>query len=88
MGDLMTRYKLTDGELAEIAETDHVQCGDASSMARELQTCREATKKPVAWMWKTANGYMTASMRPPKYRPAKDNAIPLYMLPAELQEME
>lgn len=84
----MGEHTLTASELSAIAETDHVQCGDASAMARELLARREAATKPVAWMWKTTSGYMTASMRPPKYRPAKDNVIPLYLGSAEPQEME
>ncbi|MDX7275569.1 hypothetical protein SJ322_25325 [Serratia marcescens] len=38
---------LTTDELRQIAETDHVQCGDAAAMARELLANREA--QPVAW---------------------------------------
>ncbi|WP_440492790.1 hypothetical protein [Serratia ureilytica] len=41
----MTRTLTTD-ELRQIAETDHVQCGDAAEMARELLANREA--QPVA----------------------------------------
>lgn len=38
---------LTTDELRQIAETDHVQCGDAAAMARELLANRDA--QPVAW---------------------------------------
>lgn len=37
---------LTTEELRQIVETDHVQCGDAAAMARELLANREA--QPVA----------------------------------------
>ncbi|MEL5641390.1 hypothetical protein [Serratia bockelmannii] len=37
---------LTTDELRQIVETDHVQCGDAAAMARELLANREA--QPVA----------------------------------------
>lgn len=37
---------LTTDELRQIVETDHVQCGDAAAMARELLDNREA--QPVA----------------------------------------
>jgi NTP pyrophosphatase (non-canonical NTP hydrolase) len=37
---------LTTNELRQIVETDHVQCGDAAAMARELLANREA--QPVA----------------------------------------
>ncbi|MCF1610137.1 hypothetical protein LQ759_09610 [Serratia marcescens] len=47
---------LTTDELRQIAETDHVQCGDAAAMARELLANREA--QPVAWeMRYWNNGY-------------------------------
>ena len=39
---------LSDGELAFITETDHVQCGDASAMACELLAYRKASMEPVA----------------------------------------
>lgn len=35
------------GELILIADTDHVQCGDASAMARELLEYRKASTQPV-----------------------------------------
>ncbi len=35
------------GELILIADTDHVQCGDASAMARELLEYRKAITQPV-----------------------------------------
>lgn len=38
---------LTTDELRQIVETDHVQCGDAAAMARELLANREA--QPVAF---------------------------------------
>jgi len=37
---------LTTDDLRQIVETDHVQCGDAAAMARELLANREA--QPVA----------------------------------------
>ncbi|RJT26882.1 hypothetical protein [Buttiauxella izardii] len=40
---------LSDGELTVITDTDHVQCGDAAAMARELLAYRKASKKAVAW---------------------------------------
>lgn len=39
---------LTTEELRQIVETDHVQCGDAAAMARELLANREA--QPVVWV--------------------------------------
>jgi|GEM_PF-2443995 len=36
---------LSDGELTVITETDHVQCGDAAAMARELLAYRKASKE-------------------------------------------
>lgn len=41
--------RLSEEELKRIADDDHVQCGDASAMARELLAYREAGKKPVAY---------------------------------------
>ncbi|AYN25721.1 hypothetical protein D8682_26485 [Buttiauxella sp. 3AFRM03] len=38
---------LSDGELTVITDTDHVQCGDAAAMARELLTYRKASKEPI-----------------------------------------
>lgn len=38
---------LTIGELKVIAETDHVQCGDAAAMARALLAAYE--QEPVTW---------------------------------------
>jgi hypothetical protein len=40
---------LSDGELIVITDTDHVQCGDAAAMARELLAYRKASSEPVAW---------------------------------------
>ncbi|WP_346827239.1 hypothetical protein [Serratia inhibens] len=40
---------LTTDELRQIAETDHVQCGDAAAMARELLRYREAAENPSCW---------------------------------------
>ncbi|WP_050505961.1 hypothetical protein [Cronobacter malonaticus] len=40
--------EFTTEKLNEIAETDHVQCGDASALARELLALRERAE-PVAW---------------------------------------
>ncbi|MGO3570818.1 MAG: hypothetical protein ACTIOQ_23600, partial [Serratia grimesii] len=39
---------LTTDELRQIVETDHVQCGDAAAMARELLANRET--QPVMWV--------------------------------------
>lgn len=39
---------LSDGELTVITDTDHVQCGDAAAMARELLAYRKASREPVA----------------------------------------
>lgn len=41
---------LSDGELTVITDTDHVQCGDAAAMARELLAYRKASKEPVAYI--------------------------------------
>lgn len=38
------RASLTERELQQIIETDHVQCGDAAALARELQQYRAAAK--------------------------------------------
>ncbi len=40
--------KFTKEQLQQIAETDHVQCGDAAAMARQLLGSME--QEPVAWM--------------------------------------
>ncbi|HEI8866139.1 TPA: hypothetical protein SLG40_001626 [Serratia odorifera] len=40
-------HTLTTDELRQIVETDHVQCGDAAAMARELLANREA--QPVGF---------------------------------------
>ena len=38
----------SDGEVTVIIDTDHVQCGDAAAMAREILAYRKASKEPVA----------------------------------------
>ncbi|EMC4227845.1 hypothetical protein VEL45_001507 [Cronobacter sakazakii] len=43
--------EFTTEKLNEIAETDHVQCGDASALARELLALRERAE-PVAYISK------------------------------------
>ena len=43
---------LTTDELRQIVETDHVQCGDAAAMARELLAYREAVPVIAAWQHK------------------------------------
>ncbi|WP_312738316.1 hypothetical protein [Atlantibacter hermannii] len=40
----------TREQLQQIIETDHVQCGDAAALARELLESRAAAE-PVAWQW-------------------------------------
>lgn len=46
---------LSDGELTVITDTDHVQCGDAAAMARELLAYRKASREPIYqlrdWHW-------------------------------------
>lgn len=39
------------------------------------------TAEPVAWIWKTASGYDTTSVRMPRNRPGKYAARPLYTAP-------
>lgn len=41
----------TKEQLQQIIETDHVQCGDAAALARELLESR-ADAEPVAWVMK------------------------------------
>ncbi|WP_234262282.1 hypothetical protein [Klebsiella aerogenes] len=43
----MTNNQLTKGELRVIADTDHVQCGDAAAMAKMLLEVMDC--EPVAW---------------------------------------
>lgn len=40
---------LSNQDLQRIADDDHVQFGDASAMAKELQAYRQAFNEPVAW---------------------------------------
>lgn len=40
---------ISDDDLRRIAEDDHVHCGDASAMAKELLAYRQAFSEPVAW---------------------------------------
>ncbi len=40
---------ISDEDLRRIAEDDHVHCGDASAMAKELRAYRKAFSEPVAW---------------------------------------
>lgn len=50
---------MTRGELRVIADTDHVQCGDAATMANMLLA--EMDIKPVAWIVHARQGDMLTS---------------------------
>ncbi len=45
----MTKSTITREQLLEIIETDHVQCGEASYLARMALAAMES--EPVAWTW-------------------------------------
>ncbi|HBZ3403629.1 TPA: DUF550 domain-containing protein [Klebsiella pneumoniae] len=45
----MTKSTITREQLLEIIETDHVQCGEASYLARMALTAMDS--EPVAWTW-------------------------------------
>lgn len=49
---------LSNEDLARIVEDDHVQCGDASAMARELLAYRKASMEAVAFSDKRNVGYL------------------------------
>jgi len=53
---------LSDGELTVITDTDHVQCGDAAAMARELLAYRKAGSEPIYqlkdWHWYDAERHI------------------------------
>ncbi|EOX8910969.1 DUF551 domain-containing protein [Citrobacter freundii] len=53
---------LSDGELTVITDTDHVQCGDAAAMARELLAYRKAGSEPIYqlndWHWYDAEKHI------------------------------
>lgn len=71
---------LTDGELVFIASTDHVQCGDAVVMARELLAYREASRDVVADVveWKKQGEERTCDIRWRRFDVAPG---PLYAAP-------
>lgn len=50
---------MTRGELRVIADTDHVQCGDAAAMANMLLSVMD--NKPVAWIVHARQGDMLTS---------------------------
>ncbi|MEC3930108.1 DUF551 domain-containing protein [Citrobacter farmeri] len=52
---------------------------EAEELARIALASLEA--EPVAWIWKTASGYDTTSVRMPRNRPGKYAARPLYTAP-------
>ncbi|WJZ70020.1 hypothetical protein [Pantoea phage PA-1] len=43
---------ISDEDLRRIAEDDHVHCGDASAMAKELLAYRQAFSEPTAWVYR------------------------------------
>ncbi|HID4561424.1 hypothetical protein [Klebsiella pneumoniae] len=45
----MTKSTITREQLLEIIETDHVQCGEASYLARMALSAMDS--EPVAWRW-------------------------------------
>ncbi len=45
----MTKSTITREQLLEIIETDHVQCGEASYLARMVLAAMDS--EPVAWTW-------------------------------------
>ncbi|SYR76832.1 Uncharacterised protein [Klebsiella pneumoniae] len=45
----MTKSTITREQLLEIIETDHVQCGEASYLARMALAAMDS--EPVAWTW-------------------------------------
>lgn len=77
---------LSDGELTVITGTDHVQCGDAAAMARELLAYRKAGSEPVAYIddleLNRIKGVDSGVIRTPIYGPGYQDAhIPLYAAP-------
>lgn len=77
---------LSDGELTVITDTDHVQCGDAAAMARELLAYRKAGSEPVAYIddleLNRIKGGDSGVIRTPIYGPGyQDARIPLYAAP-------
>jgi hypothetical protein len=72
---------LSDGELTVITDTDHVQCGDAAAMARELLAYRKASEEAVAWRYfqetPKDGGYWVLNDE----RPHRSGVEPLYAAP-------
>lgn len=67
--------EFTKEQLQQIIETDHVQCGEASALARIALASLEA--EAVAWTWEIyGGGNMYA-----KIKPTSLDAIPLYTAP-------
>ncbi|WP_275223746.1 hypothetical protein [Citrobacter farmeri] len=69
----------------EFAVTQTAFAESRAELEEELELARIAlaslTAEPVAWIWKTASGYDTTSVRPPRNRPGKYAARPLYAAP-------
>jgi hypothetical protein len=73
---------LSDGELTVITDTDHVQCGDAAAMARELLAYRKASKDVAGYLYE-GDGAEWPSISLPEELDEQQiaNCIPLFAAP-------
>ncbi|EMX7499396.1 hypothetical protein AAHL48_004091 [Klebsiella pneumoniae] len=71
--------KLTREELLNIIDTDHVQCGEASALARMALTAMDS--EPVAWTWRYREKWHVTNDKCRAEFVAKDgdvDVLPLY----------
>ncbi|HBX3404866.1 TPA: hypothetical protein MHW76_23620 [Klebsiella pneumoniae] len=74
----MTKSTITREQLLEIIETDHVQCGEASYLARMALAAMDS--EPVAYIFKHPAGRLFWSLTDESNK-GHDDVMPVYAAP-------
>lgn len=85
----VVKFSMTKEQLKEIAETDHVQCGEAAAMADALLRIFE--QSPVAWRYRTNmknvnNNWMFTDEKWRTKESITFESEPLYVLPLTVSD--
>ncbi len=74
----MTKSTITREQLLEIIETDHVQCGEASYLARMALAAMDS--EPVAYIFKHPSGKLFWALTDESNKGRRD-VMPVYVAP-------
>lgn len=81
----MTKSTITREQLLEIIETDHVQCGEASYLARMVLAAMDS--EPVAYIFKHPAGRLFWSLTDESNK-GHDDVMPVYASPQPAPERD